>query len=173
MIESRAMRTPVAVLIAVVICFVACGGGQPPAHPIPRVAAPAACDESAPPFQPDPSATPDPMLLSWQGGTIVRSYPFSSLSRDRGIDDIAEHGPYYAKDATGPFVFVFELAGPAAITSFSATLPRKGDGDPATVAFAVSRCDPHTFKDVGTLTANDDGKPKSVAAGVTARWVRV
>jgi outer membrane protein OmpA-like peptidoglycan-associated protein len=171
MIESRAMRIPVAVLIAVVICFVACGGGQPPAHP--GVAAPVACDESAPPFQPDPSATPDPMLLSWKGGTIVRSYPASSLSSDRGIDNIAEGGPSYAKDATGPFVFIFELAGPAAITSFSATLPPKGDGDPATVDFAVSRCDPHTFRNVGTLTADGDRKAKSLPANVTARWVRV
>jgi outer membrane protein OmpA-like peptidoglycan-associated protein len=135
--------------------------------------APKACTPEALAWKPDASATPDPTLLSWRGGTIVRSYPVEKLDKDQNVGSLPESGPSYAKGAKGPFVFVFELAGEGAIQSFSATLPTKGADDAASVDFAVALCDPNVFTDVGTLTANDDAGTKTLAANINAHWIRV
>ena len=75
----------------------------------------------------------------------------------------------------GPYVFVFELPGPAAITAFTASLPQAApSATPASVNFATSTTGPAgDFKDAGTLTANATGGPQTLPAAVTARWVRV
>jgi len=74
-------------------------------------------------------------------------------------------------DAKPPFVFTFELTGPAAITGFQAGLRAAPDnGPPPNVRFAVSTTGPDSgFADVGSIA----GTNTSLAASTKARWVRV
>lgn len=136
--------------------------------------APTALPSGATPT-PEPTATPNPNLLSWRNGTVVRAYPVQKLSENFDPNSIVD-GVHYADNAAGPFVFVYELAGSAAISSFKAQLPTVApSAAPATVTFAVSTDGAQgNFKDVGTLTARaDNDAEQTLPANVTARWVRV
>jgi outer membrane protein OmpA-like peptidoglycan-associated protein len=177
-------------LIAV-LALTACGGGghatsapsssPPAATAAPTLAATSAASAEATALPsgatptPEPTATPDPNLLSWKNGAIVRAYPVLRLTENFDPNDIVE-GVNYVQNASGPFVFVYELPGTASIASFTAQLPRvEPSSAPATVTFAVSTSGAGgDFKDVGTLTAHPtDDNPQTLPANVAARWVRV
>lgn len=124
---------------------------------------------------PEPTPTPNPNLLSWKNGAVVRAYPPKRLSENYDPNGIVD-GVRYAEGASGPFVFVYELAGSASISSFKAQLPTVApSAAPATVTFAVSTDGAQgNFRDVGTLTAHaDNDVEQTLPANVTARWVRV
>lgn len=124
---------------------------------------------------PAPTATPDPNLLSWKNGAIVRAYPAQRLTDSFDPNEIFDD-VHYAEGAKGPFIFVYELPGAASIASFTAQLPTVvPSAAPATVTFAVSTNGAQgDFKDVGTLTARaDNDAAQTLPANVTARWVRV
>jgi outer membrane protein OmpA-like peptidoglycan-associated protein len=124
---------------------------------------------------PEPTPTPDLNLLSWTNGAVVRAYPQPLASAGQDVNRIAEHGVDYPSGAAGPFVYVYELPGPTAITSFTADLPAAQPSTaPASVAFAVSTTSATSgFSNVGTLTATATRGPLSLPASVTARWIQV
>jgi outer membrane protein OmpA-like peptidoglycan-associated protein len=189
----RSLLLPLAA--ALVLAATGCGGhaqSQDVASPVASTEASAAPTASIEPSEtpsgspeasPTPGGTPTPVptptpntnLLSWQNGAVVRAYPSPAVD-DTRVNDIATRGPSYQSGAVGPFVFVYELPGPAAITGFSADLPRaEPSATPAAVSFAVSTTGATgDFKDVGTLTASStaDGV-QTLPATVTARWIRV
>jgi outer membrane protein OmpA-like peptidoglycan-associated protein len=124
---------------------------------------------------PEPTPTPDSNLFSWRNGAIVRAYPSPPIA-DSGVNDIAERGVTYPSDAKGPFVYVYELPGPASILAFTARLPAaEPSAPPAAVTFAVSNsgANANDFKDVGTLTAGAAAGAATLPAAVTARWVKI
>ncbi len=140
-------------------------------------ASPAAGALSAAP--PAATATPQPNLLSWQSGTIVREYPVSPDS-DQNPQEAPEGG-YSPGDAEkGPWVYLYELPGPAKLTGIAAAMPDKTEqGDGATATFAVSTTGPETgFSDVGTISSPATPLPccsaaQTLAVNSNARWVRV
>jgi outer membrane protein OmpA-like peptidoglycan-associated protein len=124
---------------------------------------------------PQPTPTPDLNLLSWTNGAIVRSYPQPLASVGQDVNRIAEHGVDYPTGAAGPFVYVYELPGPAAITGFTADLPAaEPSAAPASLTFAVSNAGPTSgFTNVGTITATASPGPLSLPASVTGRWIQI
>jgi outer membrane protein OmpA-like peptidoglycan-associated protein len=138
-------------------------GSQEPA-PLPSAATPT----------PQPTPTPDANLLSWKNGAIVRAYP-AAMGDSPNVNDVAEHGPFIAGTPAPPFVFVYELPGPADITAFTANLPAaQPSSAPATVTFATSNTGPTgDFKDAGTIAAIPAGGIQQMHVSVTARWIRV
>lgn len=128
---------------------------------------------------PVPTDTPDPNLLSSANGTIARSYSPAALDRmnDGNLGNAAHGvGSELPDDAKPPFVFTFELPGTATIAEFQAAMRGKNkDSDPfATVTFATSTTSATDgFSDVGTVTADETTRKKTLAFGKAARWVRV
>ncbi|MBV8583493.1 MAG: hypothetical protein JO241_05795, partial [Candidatus Eremiobacteraeota bacterium] len=124
---------------------------------------------------PAPTPTPDPNLLSWKNGAIVRSYPAQAMAESPNVNDIARAGPSISGTPAPPFVFVYELPGPANISSFSAELPAaQPSATPATVTFATSNTGPTgEFKDAGTLTATANEGVQQLPVSLTARWIRI
>jgi outer membrane protein OmpA-like peptidoglycan-associated protein len=123
--------------------------------------------EAAP--TPTPTATQDPNLLDAVNGTILRSYPL-------GLDtdpEAVSRGVSFDDSAKGPFVFVFELPGVAAISSFVMHLRGLAEGQTANITIAVSTTSATDgFRDVGAEPAATSGD-KTLAENVSARWVRV
>lgn len=120
---------------------------------------------------PEPTPTPNTNLLDWQNGTIVRSYPAAATNEPSGF---ARDGVRMPSGSTVPIVITYELPGPAAISAFSADLPATASGVTAAVEFAVGTNGPAgDFHSVGTLSGSTDEATKTLAAGVTARWIRV
>jgi outer membrane protein OmpA-like peptidoglycan-associated protein len=124
---------------------------------------------------PEPTPTPDLNLLSWTNGAVVRAYPQPLASAGQDVNRIAEKGVSYPTGAAGPFVYVFELPGPAAITGFTADLPQAEPSTaPANVTFAVSNTSATSgFTNVGTITAIASPGPQSLPASVTGRWIQI
>jgi outer membrane protein OmpA-like peptidoglycan-associated protein len=91
------------------------------------------------------------------------------------VNDVAEHGPLIAGTPAPPFIFVYELPGPANITAFTANLPAVApSATPATVTFATSNTGfTGDFKDAGTITATSAGGIQQMPVSVAARWIRV
>jgi outer membrane protein OmpA-like peptidoglycan-associated protein len=120
---------------------------------------------------PAPTATPVPNLLAPQSGTILRAYPAAVTEADR-----ATAGFSVDANATGPWVFVYELPGTATLSSISAQPPPKTDaGDGSTLTFAVSTTSAQSgFSDVGTIASvASDAVQSSPVNNARARWVRV
>jgi outer membrane protein OmpA-like peptidoglycan-associated protein len=133
--------------------------------------APAATTASGATATPEPTPTPDTNLLDWQNGTIVRRYPAAAANDP---STFARDGVRMPSDSTDPIVITYELPGPAAIGAFSADLPVAASGKNASVAFAVGTNGPAgDFHNVGTLSGGADDATKTLAAGVTARWIRI
>jgi outer membrane protein OmpA-like peptidoglycan-associated protein len=134
-------------------------------------ASPGASESAASP-SPTASPTPDPNLLSPANGTILRSYP-AVYGNDANVRNVAESPPGLPDGSKGPFVYVFELPGPATFSSFSAELNGEEKDFPV-VTFAVSSTGPDGgFQDVGTITGSSETATKTVASSATGRWVRV
>jgi outer membrane protein OmpA-like peptidoglycan-associated protein len=148
----------------------AVSAASPGASPSPAATAP---EPGSP--TPEPTPTPDTNLLSHANGAIVRSYPAQALHEDPDVNRFADHGPTYVSGASGPFVFVYELPGPAAITAFSADLPQvEPSTAPASVTFATSTTGAAgDFKPAGTITASASPGPQQLPVNVTARWIQV
>jgi outer membrane protein OmpA-like peptidoglycan-associated protein len=113
--------------------------------------------------------------LSVANGTILRSYSPAAVdgANDGNLRDAAESlGSEMPASVKPPYVFTFELAGPATITQFQASM-RNASDDKApkpSVTFAVSTTGPDSgFKDAATIALG--GQPVDV--NVKARWVRV
>lgn len=165
------------VLSAIGIAACGHGGGQStaassqPSSEASASLAPAT-PESAGAATPEATATPNTNLLSWKNGTIVRAYPTTG---DFDVNSLAERGISYPSGSTGPFVFDFELPGPAAITAFTADLPAtEPSSPPASVTFAVSTNGAQgDYRDAGTLTATADAGVKTLSTSTTGRWIRV
>jgi outer membrane protein OmpA-like peptidoglycan-associated protein len=124
---------------------------------------------------PQPTPTVNPNLLSWENGAIVRAYPAKALDSSPDVKAFADRGPTYNNNAVGPFVFVYELPGPANLTAFTAHLPMaQPSATPAAVTFATSNSGAAgDFKDAGTLTANATEDVQQLPVSLTARWVRI
>jgi outer membrane protein OmpA-like peptidoglycan-associated protein len=123
---------------------------------------------------PEPTPTPDANLLSWKNGAIVRAYPAQAIEAG-DVNDIAERGPSISGSPAPPYVFVYELPGPAAITAFTADVPNPGESEPpASVTFATSNSSAgNGFQNAGTITATAAGGEQRLPVSVTARWIRV
>ena len=124
-----------------------------------------------------PTPTPNPNLLDVRNGTVLRSYSPALLDdmNDGNLGNAADGiGAELPGAAKPPYVFTFELAGVATITSLEAALRGTDAGAPAaSVAFAVSTTGPTSgFTDVATVTGAEASK-KPVSVNVRARWVRV
>ncbi|HTU80978.1 MAG TPA: OmpA family protein [Candidatus Acidoferrales bacterium] len=192
-------RTLPAFALISVALLAACNGGgsansaaapnqaQAPPAATPAVSeAPSQAPGSAPGSSPTPvtvpTPTPNPNLLDVVNGTILRSYSPPQLDgmNDGNLGNAAEGiGSELPDAAKPPFVFTFELPGPAKIIEFEAALrgADTGKGEPpSTVAVAVSTTSASDgFHDVGTLSGGSDGSGgnKILTANVDARWVRV
>jgi outer membrane protein OmpA-like peptidoglycan-associated protein len=120
---------------------------------------------------PSPSATPAPNLLSWMSGTVIRRYP-AGLNLD--VQDLPKYGFEPGAAAKGPWVFVFELPGPAKLTRVAVTVPPKGNnGENSTVTFAVSSSGPDSgFSDIATITSTTASNEQSTAVNASGRWIR-
>lgn len=144
--------------------------GSPAAAPS---GSPAAAPTGSPAASATPSSTPtpEPNLLSWRSGTIVRSYP----ATDDDPSSTPEGGFSAPSGTNGPWVYVYELAGPAKLTRVSAALPAKGDkGESATATFAASTSGPDSgFADIATISSGTSDDVQSAPANATARWIRV
>ncbi len=105
----------------------------------------------------------------------MRSYPQPLASAGQDVNRIAEHGVDYPTGAAGPFVYVYELPGPAAITGFTANLPAaEPSASPASVTFAVSNSGVTSgFTNVGTLTATASPGPLTLPTSVNGRWIQI
>jgi outer membrane protein OmpA-like peptidoglycan-associated protein len=122
---------------------------------------------------PVPTATPTPNLLTWDSGTIVRSYPAQATFDGGGFPDGGYQVP---STVTGTQTFIFELPGQAQFTGFSATLPTYGVGGTQTsITFAVAADGANgSYQNVGSLTSNQQSDaPQTIATTVKGRWVRV
>ena len=115
----------------------------------------------------------DVNLLSFESGTVVRSY-------SGGIADpalVSEGGASLEAGAKGPILLVFELPGVATFSRMTVAPQSTDEGAPsATIAIAVSTTSAIAgFKDVGSVRSRPGGAPQLVAgaSGVQARWVRV
>ncbi len=198
------MRTfAILATLSALALLTACGGGksasQAPASAAPSQApasaAPAATEvpsAAASPAQTAPGATPTPVsvptptpnpnLLDVANGTILRSYSPPQLDdmNDGNLGNAAEGiGSELSDAAKPPYVFTFELPGPAKIDGFAAALrgtdTSKGEPPPSlTIAVSTTSADAG-FHDVGTLQGGADGSggKKTLAATADARWVRV
>ncbi|MHB8461553.1 MAG: hypothetical protein ACYDA1_02805, partial [Vulcanimicrobiaceae bacterium] len=82
-----------------------------------------------------PTSSPDPNLLSWDNGTIVRTYPAQTTTNP---NNFVTSGVAMPAPGTQTFTIVFELAGQAQFTSFSAALPATFNNQTATVDIAVA-----------------------------------
>jgi len=139
---------------------------------VPTAEAPAAGATTVPGEPtPEPTATPNPNLLSRLNGTILRAYPAT-------LDDPsqADTGFSVQDSDAGPFVFVYELPGTATLSRLSAQVVAKDEsGKGARVAFAVSTTSATAgFSDVGTIASNATDAEQSVSLPAPrARWVRV
>jgi len=135
-------------------------------------AAPASSGEASAAPSPTPTATPVPNLLAVQSGTILRSYPATVDSPQNA----APNGFSVGGTDTGPWVFVYELAGVATLTGFDVQVPVKSDtGKGSTVAIAVSTTGSVSgFSDVANIASTATDVAQHVAVnGVRARWIRV
>ena len=152
--------------------------GSPSPSPSPSAAAQAtatASQSAAPEASGGPTSTPtpspDPNLLSWDNGTIVRSYPAQTTTNP---NNFVTSGVAMPAPGTQPFAIIFELAGQAQFTSFSADLPETSNNQTATVDIAVaSDAANGSYHDVGTLTAGSSDAVKTLPASVTGRWVKI
>jgi len=178
----RRFSMPAAIGLALLLG--ACGGrGQEQSAASPEAstasttasAEASAATASATTSAPEPTPTPDLNLLSWKNGTIVRTYPLQALGPNPDASRFAEDPPDYPAGAKGPFVYVFELPASAAITSFSADLPKVDpSATPATVTFATSATGPTgDFKGAGTITATSTGGVQQLPVSLSARWIQV
>jgi hypothetical protein len=175
------MRFSVAPLVAAIgLLYAGCAGSGQSAASSTAAGSPGAMDaqqaaqgrEAAP----EPTATPNFSLLAAENGTILRSFSPAALDTGNNVGNAAEGiGDEPPAGAKPPFVFTFELPGPAKIAAFDAALPIAQPGTtPDSVTFAVSSVGPYSgFADVGTVTADTTDTAKSLTANVTARWVRV
>jgi outer membrane protein OmpA-like peptidoglycan-associated protein len=146
---------------------------EPSAASAPPTALPQ--DGSTPSPTPEPTATPNFNLLATENGTVLRSFSPAALDSDDNVGNAAEGiGRNPAPDATPPYVFTFELAGPAKITGFDASLRSVGEGTPPpSITIATSSTSALSgFTDAGTLTADATGTAK-LSVDIAARWVRV
>ena len=191
--RKAAARSIFALLASI---LAACGGGGNQAQNASETAAPAATQSAAPAAtqagaetSPQASAqatavtvptpTPNPNLLDVSNGTILRSYSPPQLDHmnDGTLGNAAEGiGAELPGGAGPPYVFTFELPGMTKIESFAVDLRAAPDASapPPNVAVAVSSTGPaEGFKDLGTMTGDANGLKKTLAAGVTVRWVRV
>ncbi len=173
---SRCIRFFALTLIA--LCIAGCTGKSTQTAQAPGAssapASTAAPDANASPVTsaaPAAAASADPNLLAYGNGTILRRYP-DGLDHPEGVVTSGDSMPATVK---APFTYVFELPGVAAISGFSADLPAK-DADKSngvSVAIAVSTTSATDgYRDVGTLTTDAQGGAKTLAANVSARWVR-
>ena len=135
-------------------------------------ATPLVAGATSAPTGPTPTPTPVPNLLSWESGTIVRSYP-AALTDDP--QRVAEHSFTAPTGAMPTETFVFELPTQVQFTSFSAALPvTASGGTAASVAFAVAADGANgSFQNVGTITGDTSDQTKTLTANVKGRWVRV
>ena len=115
----------------------------------------------------------DVNLLSYESGTVVRSY--SGGVADPGL--VSEGSASLEDGAKGPIQLVFELPGVATFSRMTVAPEATDDGAPsATITIAVSTTSATAgFKDIGSVRSKPGGAPQVVpgAAGVQARWVRV
>jgi outer membrane protein OmpA-like peptidoglycan-associated protein len=122
---------------------------------------------------PTPTATPTPNLLTWQSGTITRTYP-AQATFDQGRFPAV--GYTVPATVTGTQTFVFELPGQAQFTGFSAALPTYGTGGtPTSITFAVAADGANgSYQNVGSLSSNTQSDAaQTIATTVKGRWVRV
>lgn len=144
----------------------------PPASPAASgsPAAPASPSATAA-ASPAATATPQPNLLSWQSGSIVRSYPAGMEDPDSTPEDGFDPG----QTGNGPWVFVYELPGQTKIVRVSAALSQKDEsGKGATATFAVSSSGPDSgFSDLASITSGANSDPQTSNVNATGRWVRV
>ena len=133
--------------------------------------APSTSPQATPTSTATAQPTPDPNLLAWSNGTIVRSYPTGSGDN---ANDFAHSGFSPPSGNTQPYSLLFELPGTAAFTSFATQLPDAGPSAVGSVVFAVSSDGPTgMFHDVGSITQNATSELKTLSAGASGRWVRV
>lgn len=120
-----------------------------------------------------PSATPDVNLLSYDNGTIVRSYP-TGLTNDP--TDVAVHGPAFKDGAAGPWEFVYEFAGVAGLGKIAVSIPGADLNPLPSVTVAVSTDSAATgFHDIGAFKAAGGQNDPVVLQldNVRARWLRL
>jgi outer membrane protein OmpA-like peptidoglycan-associated protein len=158
------------------LCLAACGGGGQSNST--ATASPTSAESGTPapggtPIS-APTPTADPNLLSAGNGTILRSYSPAVLDgmNDGNLANAAGGiGTELPDAAKPPFVFTFELPGPATINGFQASLrDAAANGPTPSVAFAVSTTGADRgFSDVGTIASGST----TLSANTQARWVRV
>jgi outer membrane protein OmpA-like peptidoglycan-associated protein len=128
---------------------------------------------------PTPEVSGPPNLLSFAQGTITREWPPTDADTAANTLLLAGYKWKSKAGATGPFVFVFELAAPAEIDSFvisayeqngeftNAAQSVRVEGSTQGADAGYSSMGDYTLKD----TPGDQSFPLS--RPVTARWLRV
>ena len=114
------------------------------------------------------------VLLS-RHGTILRSWPATSLESAPENTLLGTPGWTAKEGASGPYEFVYELAGLATIQQF--VVPDGGDSAnlPPAIHFAVSTASATSgFNDVGTIHPNASNEQDlSVSPPIKARWIKI
>lgn len=120
--------------------------------------------------EPTETPTPQPNLLSYENGTIVRAYS-PDISEDP--DEISEHGTAEDKAAEGQFA-VFELAGVADLTGVEVFTDGREGNDQYSVSVAGSTTSATSgFTDITTVKSATDTRETPLDVRATARWVKI
>jgi outer membrane protein OmpA-like peptidoglycan-associated protein len=114
-------------------------------------------------------------LLSARQGTLLRAWPATSLdSKPEGL--LLDSPGWTAKEgSSGPYVFVYELAGLATVQQFQ--VPDGGDPAslPPAIHFAVSTTSADSgFSDAGSIQPDaTTEKDLALQSPVKARWIKI
>lgn len=140
----------------------ATAGGTPDTSP--PVAASTSPEASA-------SPTPDPNLLSYQNGAVVRSY---TSALDGSPNDFAGDGAN-VPDGVKQMSVVWELPGVADLTQAHVELDATEAGKaPENVSIAASTTGPSTgFTDLASVKAAPEATPHDLPLQGKARWIRL
>lgn len=151
-----------------------------PASAAPASAAPVTSESpQAENATPAPEVSGPPNLLTFTQGTIVREWPPTDAEIAVNTLLLAGYSWKSKAGATGPFVFVFELAAPAQIDSLAFN-PRDPN-EPASNAAQSIHVEGSTqgadagYSSIGDYTLKDTPEDQSfpLSRPVTARWLRV
>ncbi|MGH8128145.1 MAG: hypothetical protein ACRETC_07220, partial [Gammaproteobacteria bacterium] len=119
------------------------------------------------------TSLPDPNLLSYADGTIVRSYT-PGLSR---VEEIFTGYGGMNAGTKGPIQVVYELPGVATLSSLAIALPATDTGTPSqTATIAVSTTSAKEgFRDLGSVHSTKNTGPQAIpgVSGMRVRWLRV
>ncbi len=130
--------------------------------------------ESTEPLAAETSTGPFDLLTARQG-TLLREWP--ATSQDSKPENLLLDSPgWTAKEgSSGPYVFVYELSGPATVQQFQ--VPDSGDAAalPPAIHFAVSTTGADSgYSDLGSIQPDaTTEKDLALPTPVKARWIKV